>query len=84
MKKEDFVSQCPGAARIRQPVPEYVKCLKCGKEVEIWSDELGAECECGTKVSRDIESCIKWCKYAKECIGEEKYKELMKDQDNFK
>jgi len=80
MKKEDAVSHCPGAASIRQPKPEYVKCPECGGEVEIWSDELGAECECGAHVSRDVESCIKWCKHAKECIGEEKYNKLVGDK----
>jgi len=25
----------------------------------------------------DIESCVQWCKYAKECVGEEMYNKLM-------
>ncbi|MBN2517695.1 MAG: hypothetical protein JXB14_02525 [Candidatus Altiarchaeota archaeon] len=69
---------------MKRPVPEYVKCPKCGKELEIWSDELGVECECGNKVSRDVESCIKWCDHARECLGEEKYNELVKKQKDFK
>jgi hypothetical protein len=79
MKKKDSVSLCPGAERIRRPVPEYAKCPKCGKEVEIWSDELGGECECGAHVSRNEAACFQWCEHAKECLGEEKYNKLMKE-----
>ena len=74
-----MLDKCPGAAKIRTPIPAYKKCPDCGEEVEIWSDELKAKCtKCGAMVFReDTPSCIEWCKYAKECIGEEKYNELM-------
>lgn len=72
-------NMCPGSSKIREPIPEYFTCPQCGnQEVEIWTHELKAACDkCGALVFRPMEqSCIDWCKYAKECIGEEKYAEL--------
>lgn len=67
--------QCPGSEEVKRPKPEYIPCPKCGSEVEIWSDEVQAKCEnCGTLACRERKpSCLDWCKYAKECVGEEKY-----------
>ncbi len=64
---------CPGSKIIKEPMPEYVGCSKCGAEVEIWTDEIKAVCpKCKTPVFRDrAPSCIDWCAYAKECVGEE-------------
>lgn len=70
---------CPGSRTIREPRPEYMNCPNCGKEVEIWTDELKATCRnCGTKVFRAQQaSCIEWCPHAKECVGPEVYERLM-------
>ena len=70
---------CPGSRTIREPRPEYMTCSNCGKEVEIWTDELKATCRnCGTKVFRAQQaSCIEWCPHAKECVGPEVYERLM-------
>jgi len=75
-------NKCPGAANIRTPIPSCKKCPECGEEVEIWSDELKTKCtNCGATVFReDVPSCIEWCQYAKECIGEKKYNQLMKEK----
>jgi len=45
--------------------------------VEIWSDEATARCpSCGKLVIRtDTQSCIDWCRYARECLGDEGYRE---------
>lgn len=69
---------CPGSRDIREPIPEYVSCLNCSKEVEIWTDELSSTCpECGTRVFREQQvSCIDWCPQAKECVGPEVYERL--------
>jgi predicted RNA-binding Zn-ribbon protein involved in translation (DUF1610 family) len=69
---------CPGARDIREVRPEDVECSECGREVEIWSDELSARCPgCGARVSREQgPSCIDWCSFAEQCIGTEKYKRL--------
>jgi hypothetical protein len=32
---------------------------------------------CGFVVYNEIESCIQWCKHAKECVGDEMYWKLM-------
>ncbi len=71
-----YRKQCPGSQDIKRPKPEYLKCHKCGAEVEIWSDELNAECEdCGAVNDRERKAtCLDWCKFAVECVGEEKYK----------
>lgn len=71
-------NSCPGSEEIKSPSPEDITCLNCGKPVEIWTDETEAKCKfCGEINTRDREpSCIDWCAFAKECVGEEKYKRL--------
>lgn len=73
---------CPGAKMVRQPKPEMFPCPRCGEEVEIWSDELRGTCpSCGTTVLRDgTVSCLDWCKFGKECVGEESYNKYMKNK----
>lgn len=68
--------KCPGQDPRFLKV-EVKKCAKCGYEVEIFSDEVRVKCpRCKSYVYREIPSCIDWCKYAKECIGEKKWKEI--------
>lgn len=77
--------KCPGAQDIRRPKPELKDCPKCGAEIEVWTDEVKTVCnECGQTVYNNINSCIRWCEYAKECIGKEKYESLTDDADVFK
>lgn len=73
-----FAKSCPGSRTIREPRPEYSNCLDCGREVEIWTDELKATCPgCGSMVLRAQQaSCIDWCPHAKECVGPEAYERL--------
>jgi hypothetical protein len=73
-----FRDSCPGSREIRQPSPEELKCRKCHRVVEIWSDETEAKCKhCGTINYRNMPpTCIEWCAFAKECVGEEKYRKL--------
>lgn len=70
--------QCPGAANIKgTPTLKIKKCPECDAEVEIFSTDIEAKCSnCGFIMYNDLESCIQWCKYAKECVGEELYKRL--------
>ncbi|MCX8026357.1 MAG: hypothetical protein N3A62_00685 [Thermodesulfovibrionales bacterium] len=72
---------CPGIAHITNPYPEEITCPYCLSQNEIWSDETTMKCiNCGQYIFREISlDCIKWCKYAIQCIGEKKYKELMGD-----
>ena len=76
---------CPGSNEIRQPKPEDLMCSTCGEAVEIWSDETEAKCKrCGAMNTRLLgPSCIDWCAFAKECVGEDKYRRL-KSQESGK
>ena len=74
-----MVDQCPGAINIRMPRMEIKDCPKCGEEIEIFSNEASAKCpECGFVIFNDLLSCVEWCEYAKDCVGEETYDRLMK------
>lgn len=69
---------CPGAAQFtRTPTLKIKKCPECGEDAEIFSTELKVNCgKCGFTIYNDLGSCIQWCKYAKECVGEEVYNSL--------
>ncbi|MFC1919084.1 phosphohydrolase [Chloroflexota bacterium] len=73
-------SKCPGQDFRNLRVSLY-KCPGCGAEVEIFSDEIKVKCpKCGERVYRDkIPSCIDWCASARQCLGEERWKELMSE-----
>ena len=43
-----------------------------------FSTDSGVACDkCGFVVYNDKLSCVQWCKYAKQCVGEETYEKLM-------
>ncbi|MFW6150866.1 MAG: hypothetical protein ACOC6A_04965 [Chloroflexota bacterium] len=70
--------KCPGAADIRTPTLELKTCPECGAEIEMFSTDMQRDCpKCGRTVYNDLESCIQWCPYARECVGEETYRRLM-------
>ena len=71
-------SKCPGQD-MRKLRVELYKCPKCGAEVEIFSDETRIKCQkCGTIVFREkIPSCIEWCASARQCLGEERWQQLI-------
>ena len=73
-----FKNECPGSKDIREPSPEEITCRHCGTAVEIWTDETETKCKsCGKMVSRIIgPTCLDWCAYAKECVGEDKYRRI--------
>lgn len=68
--------RCPGQD-LRKLRVSLHKC-QCGNEVEIFSDELRAKCfKCGEMVYKEkTPSCIDWCASARECLGEERWKEM--------
>jgi predicted RNA-binding Zn-ribbon protein involved in translation (DUF1610 family) len=76
--------KCPGSQIFSQPKPENIKCPFCGEEIEIWTDEVKAKCpNCKKAVTREQgQSCLDWCKYAKECVGDELYNKYMKNKGN--
>ena len=73
------IMSCPGSARIKEPIPEFFTCPSCHSEVEIWTNETSRECPtCNTRVfSNQVPTCVEWCEYGKECVGEEAYNRYM-------
>jgi hypothetical protein len=80
LKNKMTTFSCPGASRIKEPIPEFFKCGKCGAEVEIWTHEFSRKCQvCGNNVLKEeVPTCIEWCDYGKDCVGEEAYNRYMK------
>ena len=74
----EMFSKCPGqdASKLRV---ELYKCWDCGAEVEIFSDETRIKCQkCGMMVFREkMPSCIEWCSSTRQCLGEERWQQLM-------
>jgi len=68
-------NKCPGQDK-RNLKAQVLKCSRCGYEIEIFSDEVKVSCpKCKSLVCRErLPSCVDWCKYAKECVGEKAYK----------
>jgi len=72
--------KCPGSDTRFLRV-EVRRCAKCGSDVEIFSDEVRVKCrKCGGFVYKEIPSCIDWCKYAGDCIGEEKRLQMKEEK----
>ena len=62
----------------RTPTLEEKKCPQCGGLIEIFSVDTEAVCEnCGFVIYNDALTCVQWCQYAKKCVGEEAFKQLM-------
>ena len=76
-------SHCPGQDSRNLRVALY-KCQNCGAEVEIFSDELKIRCrKCGQYVYREkTPSCIDWCASARQCLGEERWKQIRGDESS--
>lgn len=72
---------CPGSANLRTPTLKITRCPECGHEVEIFSSDIKVACDkCGFAIYNDISSCVRWCKHAKDCIGEEQYRKLVENK----
>lgn len=73
--------RCPGQDSRNLRV-ELHKCPGCGEEVEIFSDEVEVRCpKCRKPVYRErMPSCIEWCASARQCLGEERWRNLMGDR----
>jgi len=78
--------KCPGSTSFSQPHPESMDCPFCGTDLEIWSDEVKAKCpKCKRVVMRQgQQTCLDWCKYAKECVGDTLYQKYLKNKEAFK
>ena len=72
-----MIFKCPGQDD-RNLKAEALKCPYCGYDLEIFSDEVKVRCpRCKSLACRQrLPSCVDWCKFAKECVGEEKWRQL--------
>ena len=69
-------SGCQG--KPRTPTIAEKICPQCGSTIEVFSTDTQVACEhCGFVVHNDTLSCVQWCKYAKQCVGEEMYNHMM-------
>jgi hypothetical protein len=65
---------CPGAAMLRgTPTIAEKICPVCGREIEIFSIDTHVVCDCGFIAYNDAQNCVQWCRYARDCVGEEVY-----------
>ena len=54
-------------------------CPQCGGEIEMFSIDTEVACEnCGFVAYNDTLSCVQWCKYARQCVGDDMYEHMMK------
>ena len=72
-----MIYKCPGQDD-RELKAETIKCRGCGYKLEIFSDEVKVTCpKCKNLVCKErLPTCVDWCKHARECVGEERWKEL--------
>ena len=71
-----ILSGCQG--KPRTPVILEKTCPQCGHEIEMFSTDTQATCEhCGFVTYNDTLSCVQWCKYARQCVGDEMYEQMM-------
>ena len=62
----------------RTPTIEEKICPQCGNTIEIFSTDTEVACEnCGFVVYNDALSCVQWCKYARQCVGDAMYEQMM-------
>ena len=54
-------------------------CPQCGHEIELFSIDTQMPCEhCGFVAYNDTLSCVQWCQYARQCVGDEMYEQMMR------
>lgn len=77
--------RCPGQSK-RNLKAELHRCPNCSYQVEIFFDELRVRCpNCGREVYKEkTPSCIDWCRAAEQCLGEDAYRELKKEEREIK
>lgn len=69
----------------RTPTIEEKICPQCGHTVEVFSTDTEVACEnCGFIIYNDALSCVQWCKYARQCVGDAMYEQMMKIAANQK
>ena len=72
-----LLSGCQG--KPKTPTIIEKTCPRCGHEIELFSIDSSQTCEhCGFVAYNDTLSCVQWCKYARQCVGDEMYEHMMK------
>lgn len=62
----------------RTPTIHEKICPQCGNTIELFSIDTQVACDhCGFVAYNDTLSCVQWCQYAKQCVGEEMYAQMM-------
>ena len=78
-----MIPKCPGsAAFMGSPTITIKVCPECGEEIELFSCDPCATCKCGFIIYGNIQSCIKWCAYARLCVGDEIYEKFIAQKMN--
>ena len=71
-----IIGGCQG--KPRTPTIHEKVCPNCGNVIELFSIDTQMPCEkCGFIAFNDTLSCVQWCQYAKQCVGEEMYEHMM-------
>ncbi len=69
----------------RTPTIHEKVCPQCGEIIELFSIDTEVACEkCGFVAYNDTLSCVQWCQYAKQCVGEEMYNKMIEIAANQK
>lgn len=72
-----LMSGCQG--KPRTPSILEKTCPRCGHEIEMFTIDSEMKCEnCGFVAYNDTLSCVQWCQYARQCVGDEMYEHMMK------
>ncbi|MBE0448036.1 MAG: phosphohydrolase [Actinobacteria bacterium] len=73
-----MLGKCPGSD-MRNITAGVYTCQNCGYAVEIFSDEARRRCpQCKEWVEKEeTPSCVQWCKSARSCLGEERWKAVI-------
>ena len=62
----------------RTPTIREIVCPQCGSIIELFSIDTQVACEtCGFIAYNDALSCVQWCQYARQCVGDEMYEHMM-------
>lgn len=70
-------NRCPGQDNRKFKVEDII-CVHCGYAAEIFSDEIKLICpSCRNLICKErLPDCVDWCKAARECAGEERWKQI--------
>ena len=72
-----LMESCQG--KPKTPTLHEKVCPRCGNIIEIFSIDTEVACDtCGFVAYNDTLSCVQWCEYARKCVGDEVYEQMMK------